>query len=433
MGLRDFISKKVRRKDEDPNRKSQKAVEAGEEKISGSKSRVTPAAAAAAAAASEKQDTKQRRVRMGESPDGDVNVETLGPETVQQRIQRIKRGQMSADEKEAFLRSALSTGNTPESRLPMTRSSSSRDLASQKPSPFPTDSILRNMASGGKPLSQEVPVSESQKKKQKYLDMVTDPNRFDKYKSSSKRSGSGSPPIRQEIPDVPEQKIEKVPSPVSSDAKAEQPSVPMDLGARLGVHAMEAEKRSAELRKQQEEKERQLEEQRRERERRLIEAQKQRQEEMNKREAEVIERRKRQEQEMAKSREEKMKQEKARQAQLLKAQEDYWTKKLAETKRTAEEKKMDEEKKKQQKTQTRDAAPTEQEIAAESDIDDNDAADDAVSFVFWFVFIICSYKVVSNSLGQRVTERTKHHNLRDVTQTTILSIELLRRFLEIKN
>ena len=343
MGLRDFLSKKARRKDNDepPEKPAKKipikqTVEVPKSKLS------TPPSPPKKAPPTQ----PQKRVRMGEDDDGNLNVDSLGPETVQQRIARFKRGEMSPEEKEAYLKSALSTGSTPESRLPMTQSHSRNDSTAQKPSPFPADSILRNMARGGKPPSEDYPLnkSDAQSKKQKYLDMVTDPHRFDKYKSS----GSGasniqqSPPvpapaptpIRQEIPPPP-------PAPANNDAQNNQINAPMDLGARLGAHAMEAEKRNAELRKQQEEKEQQLEEQRREREKRLAEAQKERQEEMARREAEVMRRRRKKETEMAKNQEEKIKQEKVRQTQLLKAQEDYWTRKLAENKKHAEMKEED--------------------------------------------------------------------------------------------
>jgi len=353
MGFRSFLSKKVWRKNDpgDNNNKSNEAEgpirgtsssssrtsAAGEKsnngkimaaaQVSRSNSRNTIKSAAAPAPAA-----RPKTVRMGEDPrTGEIDVESgLTSETVQERIRRIKRGDMSADEKEAFLKSALSTGSTPESRLPMIRDRDNSKKASA--SPFPTDSILRNMARGNKPVenSEEPCAATSEKdlnsRKQKYLDMVTDPNRFDTYKNV-------------QSPGIPLPFGGKENGNNNNDGDDEEndsPRVPLGLGARLGAAAMETEKRNAELRKQQLEQERELDRQRQEREKRKVDAQQQRQEELAKREMEIIRRRKEQEAEANKRKERSKEREEARRAELLKAQDDYWTKKLAESKRLQE-------------------------------------------------------------------------------------------------
>ena len=175
-----------------------------------------------------------KKVRMGTDPKtGEIDVASqLGPETVQERIQRIKRGEMSSAEKEAFLKSVLSTGNTPATRLPLTSGSNGKSASA---SPFPTDSILRNMAmgtkAGGSDKGEEpatTPAMDSQSKKRQYLDMVTDPTRFKTY------STGGAKAVDHEEDD-------------EKDSLPVVPNIPKDLGARLGVAAVEDEKRNKEL------------------------------------------------------------------------------------------------------------------------------------------------------------------------------------------
>ena len=367
MGLRSFISKKVRGNKEEPsdnnnnNNNKKKKAPAAPTKAATSK-QGTEATATARKTATEKQQQAQKAAglaamnkvpnnsntkkvtRMGTDPTtGEIDVATqLGPETVQERIQRIKRGDMSHSEKEAFLKSALSTGATPESRLPMMTSSSASSQSSSA-SPFPTDSILRNMAMGSKAgnkdeaalLEQQQPVMDSQSKKQQYLDMVTDPNRFQTYQSGGSASKSNAALVEED---------NKVAVPV--------PNIPVDLGARLGAAAMEDEKRQKELRAQREVQDKTVERQRLEREKRLAEATRQRQDELAQREAELIQRRKAQETKAQQELQRKQQEQESRQAEMMKAQDDYWTRKLAAekqgaTKATGEEEAEEEEQEEQ--------------------------------------------------------------------------------------
>ena len=94
-------------------------------------------------------------LRMGEDPNSkEINVNLLDQsESVQERINRVKSGKMTQEEKEAFLNAALSTGTTPESRLPLRPPVSSAELDENRPraSPFPEDPILRSIAGGKEP------------------------------------------------------------------------------------------------------------------------------------------------------------------------------------------------------------------------------------------------------------------------------------------
>ena len=284
-------------------------------------------------AASDTTAAAKKQVRMGTDPEtGEIDVAShLGPETPKERINRIKRGDMSQAEKEAFLKSALSTGATPVSRLPLT---SGRDT--QQPvsaSPFPTDSILRNMAMGTKADSRTSSMlsssggggggtagskvssmkMDSQSKKRQYLDMVTNPARFKTLKSNAAETSVG---VAKNADD--------------NDSTAFVVSnLPADLGDRLGAAAMEDEKRQKELRQQREELEKERERQRSEREKRLAEATRQRQEELAKREVEILRRKKEEESQLQRLKDEKRKEEEARVAQMMKAQDDYWSRKLA--------------------------------------------------------------------------------------------------------
>ncbi|CAB9502653.1 expressed unknown protein [Seminavis robusta] len=388
MGLRNFIKKKVlRRNNEDPSggndNSSSKSAASGtgmpnKDPTGGSRkdtNKIIQNAAATKAAKSQ----PPKKVRMGEDPaTGEIDVESskLGPETVQERISRIKRGDMSAAEKQAFLQSALSTGNTPESRLPMMGRSDAN--TPQSASPFPTDSILRNMAMGnkkdngtntssGSKTRRDVPleIADSQSKKRKYLDMVTDPHRFDNYQNLQKKGTNEAANGEDNGGDAE----------AENNNEAQQPNVPLDLGARLGAHAMETVKRNKEIRERQEEKERQMEEHRRAREKRLAEAQVARQAEMTKREMDIQQRRQANDQELQKNSQQNNLAEEARRSELMKAQDDYWAKKLAENKRAEEAKeeavKAREEKEKEQEERKRAAVAAAAAAAAEENGEDS--------------------------------------------------------------
>ena len=146
-------------------------------------------------------------LRMGEDPTTkEVDVfQQAGAESIQDKINRIKSGSMTSSEKQAFLESALSAGTTAESRKPLSEAADDKPKVSA--SPFPTDSILRNFARG-KPAKDPAGLTsssstktkdpeprrklDSDKKKQEYLDMVTNPDRFQRYKKSSSTSGAGT-------------------------------------------------------------------------------------------------------------------------------------------------------------------------------------------------------------------------------------------------
>lgn len=278
----------------------------------------------------------QQPLRMGEDPvSKEVNVLSMDhKESTQERINRVKSGLMTEAEKKAFLQTALTAGNTAESRRPLRDESAVLDSAGSSKkrffaSPFPSDSILRNFARGGKNASDNVAELDMQKKKREYLDMVTSPDRFHVYRANP----SGSPPSspsKTPIPDLRSMEL-KTSQPASSPIDSVPPSAPLpsDLGARLGVAAMASES----LRQQQEqERRKELQEKmdldRRQYEQRAVDL-RDWQVQMASFEMQQRELRIKEEQSRLKEEESKREAEKARLDALMKAQEDYWSKKLA--------------------------------------------------------------------------------------------------------
>ena len=202
-------------------------------------------------------------VRMGEDPSSkEINVFGLDrAESVQERINRVKSGKMTDEEKQAYLRAALSSGSTPESRLPLRPPTSKADQDAlerhTKPAPFPGDPIYRSIA-GGKDSSSGTLSNDivdrvgldMQKRKRDYLDMVTDPHRFDVYRSAGLNLG------RSASEDTDDYDEEQDPEINSETPKPIIDPLPSDLGERLGAaaNAQEISRRKAEEEKRAKEK-----------------------------------------------------------------------------------------------------------------------------------------------------------------------------------
>jgi hypothetical protein len=304
-------------------------------------------------------------LRMGEDPvSKEVNVLTLDHrETTQEKINRVKAGYMTEAEKKAFLQTALTAGNTAESRRPLLGDgeSSTNGNAGAKSgtggngskrffaSPFPSDSILRNFARGG-PKSgggggiDSSPASEldSQKKKREYLDMVTDPDRFKRRNrvspnkpAETDESSDSADSIEVELSVTLEVGDSDITSTGSTTPQVQPitqtptPSTPSNLGARLGMAAManESIKRQQEQERKKELQWR-LDVERKQHEQRAKELNEW-QQKMAGFEAQQRELRAKEEERRMKQEAEKKKAEKARLEHLVKAQEEYWEKKLA--------------------------------------------------------------------------------------------------------
>jgi hypothetical protein len=289
------------------------------------------------------EDPKTRQVNVVQAMDRD--------ETTQDRINRVKSGKMTEKEKAAFLETALSAGTATETRKPLRSGEDERKKKRGVASPFPSDSILRNFARGknatttaGTPQSKNS--IDSQKKKQDYFEMVTNPDRFQRYKASSSSavgglsriSGSVSGDRKTSIPDIADLDLQgsNTAEPRPEFAQTPAPVAP-DLGARLEAAAITNEN----LRKQQEEDRRKLskqaEETRKIRMQEQAEIERKRLEEFARQEAEVQAEKDKEKEMIAREEDEKQMVELQRLEGLMKAQEDYWTRKLA-TERGAKQK-----------------------------------------------------------------------------------------------
>ena len=339
MGLRSFIGRRIKRRNNDddddsnendktiPNEENLKTpivdvtngevfndMEASSEPLSNTDKVIEETSVIGAA--EDKPSMRPPPVRMGEDPASkEINVFPLDKrESAQDRINRVKSGQMTDEEKAAYLRTALSAGSGI-SRPPLKpKSTQLEDDLKSKASPFPGDPIYRSIA-GGKQVEPAKLTNElvdrvgldMQKKKRDYLDMVTDPHRFDVYRNSASR--------------LPKEKGDDSVNPPPSAAP-----MPSDLGERLGAAASAAEeqrkkKLAMEAQKREEEAKRQAEVAKR-----MQEDQRRRQEEMAKR----LREKKEQEEELAAQEQARAQQKrKEQQEAMMKAQEEYWAKKLA--------------------------------------------------------------------------------------------------------
>jgi hypothetical protein len=276
-------------------------------------------------------------LRMGETSPGSGVVDAARiteEESIQDKINRVKSGQMTEEEKRAFLATALSAGMTPVSRKPLI---TPKRMESTSASPFPTDSILRNFISGKvKQHKKDVSLSSisidlnTDAQKKEYLEMVTNPDRFTrrikpKSNISAASLATPTPPIQTPTPSWSQQQPQQ---PNSNNSGGLD-----DLGARLGVYAMEeevrrreSEKQRARERQEQEERERILIIQKQEAEQRASEVARRQQMALK----QVEEQARRQEIEAEQMRKEDEKAaEQERLAALVKQQEAYWTERLA--------------------------------------------------------------------------------------------------------
>jgi hypothetical protein len=200
-----------------------------------------------------------------------VNEKAVDPEeSIQERINRVKSGQLTEKEKAAFLMTSLSSINRQSVKAPTTQQS--RVSAP----PLINNSVLSNFASGDKkPLPPRLPDTSpkgsSEKKKREFLDMVTNPDRFKSYKTETKskassatsessydprkkyldmvtnpdrfesyKSVSSATPNSSNIPKTQTDGSTSVPPILQTNiikSENSQP-MPMDLGARLAAAAM---------------------------------------------------------------------------------------------------------------------------------------------------------------------------------------------------
>ena len=291
----------------------------------------------------------------------------LRQESVKDRLNRVRSGKMTEDEKQAFLRTALSAGDTSTSRKPLRQEladESSRPMnnSTSNATPMPKDSLLSNMARGwgnGKNNTglddyasirnyQNGAQLEDQKKKREYFEMVTNPDRFHTYKSSMVTAPGETDKVDPSVHDglvLPEMGNddekddarggileEEVIEEIRDYEQVSGVGVEGDLGMRLEKAAHALEEAAKQREKERKEKEARMEEQRQEQKKRLAEIQKKQQLEMEKRELELKAKKREEEEAKARETERKRKEEEARRRKLEEAQDAYWAKKLAKEK-----------------------------------------------------------------------------------------------------
>mmetsp|Transcript_4368 Transcript_4368/g.8397 ORF Transcript_4368/g.8397 Transcript_4368/m.8397 type:complete len:761 (+) Transcript_4368:76-2358(+) len=293
------------------------------------------------------------RARQERSEPAPTSATTYG-ESVRDRIDRVKRGQMTEEEKAAFLRNALTRTpqgpKGPRIRQEIPSASGVTRNASSSASPARKDALW-NTVIGNKSSSSSSRSSYGGYKsvnlsgrddsaKREYLDMVTNPDRFKSYAAMGgyKSSSTGN--------------SEAIPNDVLENSNTVYSEAPIDsqgqgLASRLESAAIMKEKFDAEARIRKEEEEQAYRA-------KVLEEQQRRDEEIRTREEQKIAAKRAEKERQQREQEERREAEKKRLADLQAAQDAYWTKKLEEERKrtgnsmSAEEKAMMEEKRRQE-------------------------------------------------------------------------------------
>lgn len=258
-------------------------------------------------------------------------------ETVRDRINRVKQGQMTEEEKAAFLNAALTSSPKGTPMKPQKKSESSK--ATPKNPNLPqealwntigkTSSSKRDEKGGGSAYSR-LPDKDDEAKRE-YLEMITNPDRFKSYAAmGGRRASSASANSVASSTNTPsvEEKNEVVDNLGMLDAPIGT-EIDADMAAKLEAAAHAKEIKDAEARAKKEEEERIFEEKRREDQRKRI------QEIRKEAEAKLAAERAEQEK-LLNSEREKREAEKKRLEDMQAAQDEYWKKKLEEEKERKE-------------------------------------------------------------------------------------------------
>lgn len=304
-------------------------------------------------------------------------------ETTRDRVQRVKSGVMTEEEKFAYLTNALARqpqgtisakkgSNTKDRTTGDGRMSSSRSKPAASRSSYRNDPLWNTVIGntkakdygsdrGNLKFGDKV---DNDSAKRRYLDMVTDPNRFASYAAMG---GYKNPkPVEDNVDnlDEPEDEIVKERNIVNTggfidnlksvltnnDTKEEsnKETYTDSLADRLQSAAIIKEQQDAEMKK-----ERDLQRQK-ERER-IAEAQKQAAEEIRKREEEKLKRLREEEARLRRAEEERREGEENRRKAMIAAQEEYWKKQMEkerEKKAAVVVSEEDKEKKSEEKTKS---------------------------------------------------------------------------------
>ena len=306
-------------------------------------------------------------------------------ETIFERIERMKSGGLTNEEKERFLNTALTrtssvvennrTGPPIRQTIPVnlknspaiSPSSSSSSSSASSPSPFPKDSLWNSVIGAGTEKTQEIlkkslnveddqiniytdsdQMDESQKRA--WFEMITSPTRFASFSGSQVSKGvaaindinNDSNVKDGDNLDVDVDKKDTNINMNSNDQKSTiQQSInaftsksksnsetKADLASRLEKAAILQEKKAADARMKREEERIASKQKEMEQQEQLERFKKQQEEELMKQEQEMMARKKEEEIRMKQLEEERMNVERERMKQLEKAQEEYWKNKI---------------------------------------------------------------------------------------------------------
>jgi len=225
-------------------------------------------------------------------------------ESVSDRIKRTQAGQMTEAEKQAFLMTSLGQKPAVNSRI------------NNNATPLPKDSILKQVMTGKKDVTPEM-ISEEEKQKEAYLNMVTNPNRFKGFEAAKNTVKTAESSTENSAESSAENPAE---SSADNSSTVQQPR-PNDLGSRLEAAAISHENQQKELRKQ-------VAAQRQETLRRNQEIAKKREEDIARQEERLLKERKATEAKRAAEAEERARIEAEKKAELERRQDEYWKKQL---------------------------------------------------------------------------------------------------------
>jgi len=269
------------------------------------------------------------------STDSSPTTATTYGETVRDRINRVKKGQMTDEEKAAFLNNAL-TRKTNEPSRPKIRQeipyASDSDKKSSSSSAGPRDALWTLMGSGSSssPKSKSGRhaninlLSKDDSAKREYLDMVTNPDRFSAYAAmGGNRSSSASANKVKE--DKKGNVVDNLTMLDISPPEQEEDG----LASRLESAAILKEQKDSETRAKKEEEDRAYKA-------KAQEEQRLRSEEIRRSAEEKLAAQRASEERMQRQEEEKSAADQKRISDMQAAQDDYWANKLEEENRRKE-------------------------------------------------------------------------------------------------
>ena len=284
---------------------------------------------------------------------------SFGTETISERINRVKSGIMTDEEKAAFLDRALVTPIRSQEKKPdpirqkIPEGSTETSEIEAKASAFPSDSLWGMLEAGkaGKSKNSEAKSTfdptqflssggTNEKAKREYLDMVFDPNRFKGYSAMGDTNTSTVAVSSDEEVDEGEDEEESAEDePVMKTSKEEEVLSNSNMGSNLAARLEHAATLKEQQDKQREiERKKRMEKEARE-EKERIEKMRAKQMEESRRQMEEAAEKKRLEAEAVRLEEQAKKlEEDAKMKQLMDSQQAYWEKKLEEERKRKEAK-----------------------------------------------------------------------------------------------